>query len=133
MWALFACIFVMYLFYLHLLLYNLLFYLIVFIGSVYEIVPPRDGKGNYTIDATNAFAPSAPAWTYGAPGQINGGPTQCGAFRTLDGTTLITLTSSARTFEVNNAGTVIWDRTNTGLTIARAPRYRMVNGVWVGP
>ena len=56
-----------------------------------------------------------------------------GAFRTLDGTTLITLNNTARTFEVNSAGTVIWDRTNTGLTIARAPRYRMVNGAWVGP
>ena len=102
-------------------------------SSVYEIVPPRDGKGNYSIAATNAYAPSAPAWTYGAPGQIYGGPIQCGAFRTLDGTTLITLNNTARTFEVNSAGRVIWDRTNTGLTIARAPRYRMVNGVWVGP
>ena len=86
-----------------------------------------------TIDAASAYGPIAPAWTYGGVNEINGGPTQCGAFRTLDNTTLITLTSSGRTFEVNSAGTVIWDRANTGLTIARAPRYRLVNGLWYGP
>jgi len=102
-------------------------------SSVFEIVPPRDPKGNYTISAASAFGPSAPVWTYGGVNQIYGGPTQCGAFRTLDNTTLITLTNSARTFEVNAAGAVIWNRINTGLTIARAPRYRQVNGLWVGP
>ena len=102
-------------------------------SSVYEIVPPRDAKGNYTIQTGSAFGPSAPAWTYGAPNQIYGGPTQCGAFRTLDNTTLITLTNAGRTFEVNAAGAVIWDRTNTGLTIARAARYRQVKGLWIGP
>jgi hypothetical protein len=102
-------------------------------STVMEIVPPRDAAGNYTISAGSAFGPAAPAWSYGAPGQFYGGPTQCGAFRTLDNTTIITLSNSGRIFEVDAAGNTIWNRKNTGLTIARAPRYRSVNGAWVGP
>ncbi len=102
-------------------------------STVLEIVPPRDAAGNYTIGKTAAFAPTAALWSYGAPSQIYGGATQCGAFRTMDNTTLITLTNSGRTFEVNQAGTVVWDRLNPGITVARAARYRRVDGVWVGP
>lgn len=102
-------------------------------STVMEIVPPRDAAGNYTISAGSAFGPAAPVWSYGAPGQFYGGPTQCGAFRTLDNTTIITLSNSGRIFEVDAAGNTIWNRKNTGLTIARAPRYRSVNGAWVGP
>jgi hypothetical protein len=102
-------------------------------STVMEIVPPRDAAGSYTISPGSAFGPAAPAWSYGSPGQFFGGPTQCGAFRTLDNTTLITLTSSGRIFEVDAAGNTIWNRKNTGLTIPRAPRYRAVNGAWIGP
>ncbi len=102
-------------------------------STVMEIIPPRDSSGNYLIDPVLSFGPSTPAWTYGSPNQIYGGAVQCGAFRTLNNTTLITLTNSGRIFEVNNAGAVIWNRDNAGPNIARAPRYRQVNGTWVGP
>lgn len=102
-------------------------------STVLEIVPPRDASGNYTIGKSAAFAPSSALWSYGAPGQIYGGATQCGAFRTLDNTTIITLTNSARTFEVNAAGIVLWDRLNPGSTIPRAAPYRRIDGVWIGP
>lgn len=102
-------------------------------STVVEIAPPRDGQGNYTIDPTSAFGPSAPAWSYGAQGQIYGGPTQCGAFRTLDNTTLITLTNSGRVFEVDSVGALVWNQDAVATNLARAPRYRKVNGSWVGP
>ncbi len=102
-------------------------------STVMEIVPPRDLTGNYAIDSTTFFGPRTPVWTYGSPNQIYGGGTQCGAFRTLDNTTLITLMNSGRIFEVNSAGTVVWNIDNAGTNIARAPRYRLVNGQWVGP
>ena len=102
-------------------------------STVLEIVPPRDASGNYTIGKTAAYAPTSALWSYGAPGQIYGGAVQCGAFRTLDNTTLITLTNSGRTFEVNQAGTVVWDRLNPGITVPRAAPYRRINGLWIGP
>ncbi len=102
-------------------------------STVLEIVPPRDASGNYTIGKTAAYAPTSALWSYGAPGQIYGGATQCGAFRTLDNTTLITLTNSGRTFEINQAGTVVWDRLNPGITVPRAAPYRRINGLWIGP
>ncbi len=102
-------------------------------STVMEIIPPRDSSGNYVIDPTLAFGPSAPTWTYGSPNQIYGGAVQCGAFRTLDNTTLITLTNSGRIFEVNTSGAVIWNRDSVATNIPRAPRYRQVNGLWVGP
>jgi hypothetical protein len=84
------------------------------------------------MPASGAIGPSVPAWSVGVAGAFFGGPTQCGAFRTRDHTTLITLTSSGTLFEVNSAGTTIASRTLTG-SVARVPRYRQVNGVWVGP
>lgn len=101
-------------------------------STVVEIVPPRDAAGNYVIGAGMAFGPSSALWSYGSPGQMYGGQTQCGAFRTRDNTTLITLTNSDSVFEVNQAGSTLWSITTTGM-VARAPRYRLINGQWVGP
>ena len=92
-----------------------------------------DASRGGTIGKTAAYAPTSALWSYGAPGQIYGGATQCGAFRTLDNTTLITLTNSGRTFEINQAGTVVWDRLNPGITVPRAAPYRRINGLWIGP
>ncbi len=102
-------------------------------STVMEVTPPRDASGNYVIGSAVPFGPSEPSWSYGSPGQMYGGATQCGAFRTLDNTTLITLTNSNKVFEVNAAGETLWSRTFTGGSIARAPRYRQVGGSWVGP
>ncbi|MSR29479.1 MAG: arylsulfotransferase (ASST) [Phycisphaerales bacterium] len=102
-------------------------------STVMEVTPVRDAAGNYPIDAGAAFAPTNPSWACGSPGQFYGGQTQCGAFRTLDNTTIVTLTNSGNIFEVNSAGTTIWSRTNAGTNIARVPRYRQVNGSWIGP
>lgn len=100
-------------------------------STVVELAPPRDPNDNYIVPATGAFGPSAASWSVGGPGAFYGGPTQCGAFRTLDNTTLITLTNSGTLLEVNSSGATIATRTLTG-QVARVPRYRLVNGLWVG-
>ncbi len=102
-------------------------------STVMEIAPPRDASGAYTINAAAAYGPSAAAWSYGTPGQIYGGQTQCGAFRTLDGTTLIHLSNTGSVFEVNNAGETVWTRNAFGAGIARIPRYRQSDSEWIGP
>ena len=102
-------------------------------STVMEIVPPRDATGAYVIDSSLAFGPTAPVWSYGSANQIYGGAVQCGAFRTLDNTTLITLTNSGRIFEVDSTGATIWNLASAGSNIPRAPRYRKVSGTWVGP
>ena len=102
-------------------------------STVMEIIPPRDASGNYWIEGTAAFGPSSPTWSCGAPGQFYGGPTQCGAFRTTDNTTIITLTNSGRVFEVSAAGATLWERTGLGTGVARVPKYTQINGQWIGP
>ena len=101
-------------------------------SQVVELAPPRDAAGNYVVPATGGFGPAAPTWSVGGPGGFFGGPTQCGAFRTRANTTLVTLTNSGTVFEVDSAGQVIATQVLDG-NIARVPRYRMVDGQWVGP
>ena len=101
-------------------------------SSVVQITPPRDAGGGYVVPATAAFGPASPTWTCGTAGQFYGGNTQCGAYRTLDETTLITLTGTDEVFEVDAAGQRIFQTTVTG-QVARAVRYRQVNGRWIGP
>lgn len=101
-------------------------------SQVVELAPPRDTSGGYVVPTTGAFGPAVPTWTVGSAGAFYGGPTQCGAFRTLSNTTLITLTSSDTLFEVDASGHTISTRTLTG-SVARVPRYRLVNGLWIGP
>lgn len=51
--------------------------------------------------------------------------------RTLDNTTLVTLTLTRQLLEFDSLGNQMSARTLTG-HIARVPRYRLVNGEWVG-
>lgn len=101
-------------------------------SQVVELAPPRDAAGNYVVPTAGAFGPAAPTWSVGGPGGFFGGPTQCGAFRTRANTTLITLTNSGTVLEVNAAGQTVASQVLGG-NIARVPRYRMVDGLWVGP
>ena len=91
---------------------------------------PRDG--GYEVPATAAFGPAQPAWTFGGTGTFYGGPTQCGAFRTPAGTTLVTVANSSTVIEVAPSGAVLstWV---APVNLARAVRYRQVGGQWVGP
>lgn len=93
-------------------------------SAVYEIVPPMDADGNYTIDTITAFGPSSPTWTYTGNFQSS---VQSGAFRLPNGNTLITVADDHRMFEVTNTGTIVWDYTHPGnnIMIARAQKYGM--------
>lgn len=100
-------------------------------SQLVEIVPPREKGGGYVVPTTNAFGPATPIWTVGGQGGFYGGPTQCGAFRQNNGNTLVTLTNSGTMFEVNASGATVATSQLTG-QVARAVRYRFVDGVWVG-
>ncbi len=100
-------------------------------SQVVEIAPPRNADGSYVVPASAAFGPAAPSFTIGTAGEFFGGPTQCGAFRTLDNTTLVTLTLTRQLLEFDSNGNQMSARTLTG-QIARVPRYRLIDGEWAG-
>ncbi len=100
-------------------------------SQLVEIVPPRDKSGGYIVPASSAFGPATPIWSVGQVGGFYGGPTQCGAFRQSNGSTLVTLTNTGTAFEVDASGATTATRQLTG-QIARAVRYRLVDGVWIG-
>ncbi len=101
-------------------------------SQVVELVPPRGSDGGYKVPGSEAFGPAQPAWSFGGAGTFFGGPTQCGAFRTPAGTTLVTLSNSSQVIEVTQGGAVVATWT-APVNLARAVRYRSVGGAWVGP
>ena len=90
-------------------------------SNVYEIAPPVDEYGNYSIESGSAFGPAAPVWSYGGPGWY-AGATQCGAYRLPNGNTLICAADTGYVFEVSETGDTVWDY-DYPAGIARAPRY----------
>jgi len=92
-------------------------------STVDEIDPPMDDQGNYLLAPDSAFGPSAPAWTYGEPGEFYGGPTHCGAYRMPNGNTLICASRTHELFEVTEEGTLVWDYQVPEGRLSRAPRY----------
>lgn len=91
-------------------------------SSVYEVTPPMEPDGTYTLDPVAAYGPASATWTYGGPGGFYGGATQCGAFRLPNGNTLITATVDGLVFEVTPAGATVWEYDDPG-RISRALRY----------
>ncbi len=77
-------------------------------SAVIEIELPLDGSGTPFLDpATGWFGPSAPVWSYMAPGFYS--PFVSGAQRLKTGNTLICQGMSRRLFEVTPAGSVVWE------------------------
>jgi hypothetical protein len=89
---------------------------------VYEIIPPVEPDGTYTLEAGLPYGPADATWSYGGPGGFYGGSTQCGAFRLPNGNTLITATQDGDVFEVTADGTTVWTY-SAGGRVARALRY----------
>jgi hypothetical protein len=75
--------------------------------TVYEIAPPVDPRGRYTLPPGAAFGPTDAVWTYSAPdfdaSYISG------ATRLSDGKTLINSGPQGRIFEVTPAGEIVWE------------------------
>jgi len=89
---------------------------------VYEITPPVEPDGTYTLETGLPYGPADATWSYGGPGGFYGGASQCGAFRLPNGNTLITSTGDNYIFEVTVDGTTVWDYTAAG-SVKRALRY----------
>ncbi|MFH0734539.1 MAG: aryl-sulfate sulfotransferase [bacterium] len=89
-------------------------------SMVVEIVPPSDGAGNYTYTSGTAFGPVSPVWSYTASGFYS--QHLGGCQRLPNGNTFIVEATTGVFWEVNSAGTVVWNY-NKGGEIARGLRY----------
>jgi hypothetical protein len=90
-------------------------------SSVDEILLPLNAECAYDIRRGEPFGPAAPVWTYGPYG-FYAGTWGCGAFRLPDGHTLVCAGESGYVFEIDNAGTIVWD-CGYGDAVFMAPRY----------
>ena len=93
-------------------------------STVEELVPPVNSQGLYEINPNQAFAPESAHWVFdddqGFYSQM-----QSGAFRQLNGNTIISVAQYRRIFEVNMDGAIVWDYVfpaQEGI-IARAQKY----------
>ena len=93
-------------------------------SAIYEITPPVNENGNYTITDNDPFGPDSITWIHAGTfhSMIQGG-----AFRLPNGNTLITESDDAFMFEVNNDHEIVWeyDFGTFGSFIARAQKYSM--------
>ena len=96
-------------------------------SSVLEIVPPIDDEGNYVISDSLSFGPIDYEWKYGGDNTFFS-HFQSGAYRLLNGNTLITSTQEKNIFEIDSLGNKVWEYdlelsdTHPGYT-ARAKKY----------
>ena len=89
-------------------------------SSVMEIVPPLDDNNNYYIDENEPFGPTDILW------QFEDGfhaPQQSGAFRLINGNTLITDKNDGRIFEVTYDGETVWEYQTEFGQINRSQKY----------
>ena len=96
-------------------------------SSVVELVPPNDSGGNYIISDSLAFGLIDYKWEYGGDNTFFS-HFQSGAYRLLNGNTLITSTQEKNIFEIDSLGNKVWEYdlelsdTHPGYT-ARAKKY----------
>lgn len=89
-------------------------------SHVVEIVPPEDSAGFYSYTPGNAYGPSSPLWTYAASGFYS---THLGGCQRLpNGNTMLAESTDGKLWEVNSAGTVVWNY-NPGGEVVRVLRY----------
>ena len=96
-------------------------------SSVVELVPPIDVGGNYIISDSLAFGSIDYEWEYGGDNTFFS-QFQSGAYRLLNGNTIITSTQEKNIFEIDSLGNKVWEYdlelsdTHPGYT-ARAKKY----------
>ena len=96
-------------------------------SSVVEIVPPIDDEGNYIISDSLSFGPIDYEWEYGGDNTFFS-HFQSGAYRLLNGNTIITSTQEKNIFEIDSLRNKVWEYnlelsdTQPGYT-ARAKKY----------
>ena len=89
-------------------------------SHVVEIVPPTDSAGFYSYTPGTAYGPAAPLWTYSASGFYSNHLGGCQ--RLPNGNTIISESTSGNLFEINAAGSTVWNYSQAG-EIARVLRY----------
>lgn len=77
-------------------------------SSVLEIVPPIDDEGNYIISDSLSFSPNDYEWKYGGDNTFFS-HFQSGAYRLLNGNTIITSTQEKNIFEIDSLGNKVWE------------------------
>ncbi|MFT4541360.1 MAG: hypothetical protein ACI841_005291 [Planctomycetota bacterium] len=83
-------------------------------SSLKEWAPPVDGSGNNSLAPGAAYGATALTWTYSDQGNFYTS-IMGGAERLRNGNTLGVETTSDRPFEVDAAGTIIWEHLHSGL------------------
>jgi hypothetical protein len=82
-------------------------------SAIYEIAPPTDQKGNYTLEKGKSFGPENPVWTYTAPDSVSFWSSFIsGAHRMANGNTFINEGARGRFFEVTKDGKIVWEYLN---------------------
>ena len=82
-------------------------------SSVDIVNPPKDGSGNYFLNANNTFDPDSAEWTYTDPNPTNFYASYIsGAQRLAGGNTLICDGAHGTFFEVDNNKTQVWKYIN---------------------
>ncbi len=89
-------------------------------SMVVELVPPVDSLGNYSHIQGTAYAPASPLWSYSASGFYSNHLGGCQ--RLPNGNTIISESTSGNLFEVNPAGSIVWNYSPGG-EIVRVLRY----------
>ncbi len=83
-------------------------------SSIDIIDPPIDNDGNYTIDATEAFGPAEPCWSYSKSGFYSN---HLGSAQRLpNGNTLICEATEGYFFEIDSLKNEVWDYSIGGNT-----------------
>ena len=92
-------------------------------AAVFEIVPPINESGLYTISPNQPFGPDEPIWIHAGSFYTQ---MQGGAFRLPNGNTLVTDCNDATMFEVTMDHNTVWSHDYGGqYFIARAQKYPM--------
>ncbi len=76
-------------------------------SRVEEIVLPLDVSGNFILDPSGMYGPTAPVWTYQDPGMQSN--IMGSAVRLPNNNTLISSTLQGRLFEITTAGVNVWE------------------------
>jgi hypothetical protein len=81
-------------------------------SSVEEFTPPVDSNGDYSLVPSAAYGPASEVWSYSDTAASFYADHISGAERMQNGNTLICDGPAGRLFEVDPAGTIVWDWTN---------------------
>jgi len=106
-------------------------------SSVEELALPYDPKAGFKREASAAFGPDKPAWSYSEPENFFS-PFISGAQRLPNGDTLVCEGVKGRAFQVTSAGKIVWDfwsplggDIEPSKTGGRAPKNSLFRATWL--